>query len=440
MIVYPDAVFGSTVNGGGPPSVLALGAAGATVGTLTGFGTKYVGFDQIQVYQSAYWNVSGNTFAAGTTLINAGTVEGSPDAVRFAAGAGNLVVIQAGGTFSGVVDGGNTLGSATPSTLELAKGPSFNGKISGLGSEFVNFASIAVDSGADWGVYGSNSIAANATLSVYGYLGSYGTLAGNVTLGGTGELRNNSLIDGAVIGTGSGVALRNFGTLLSSGTAAVNFSNGGSVYNDGRISGAGYGVRIAGGYGVAHNEASIGGTTAGIAVLAGGSIYNAGSVTGANGVLLGLGGGTVTNYGQVTGTSSGVLLQAGGLVQNRGGTIHGTIGVRQTGPGAATVVNWGTIGGSAGNDSVLLHAGAANRVVVYQGDVFNGVVTAATRSAAPQSALWSWPPATRPACCPAWARNTSTSARSPSILAPTGRSAAATPSSAVQRYRSTAPR
>jgi hypothetical protein len=378
VVLYPDAVFGGTVSGGGSSSELQLGASGPTVGTLTGFGTQYTGFGEIQVNPSAYWNVAGNIFAAGTTLINAGTVEGSPDAARFAAGAGNRVVIAQGGTFSGIVDGGNTLGSATPSVLELTSrlsGGGFgSGTISGLGTQFINFASIAVDSGADWGVTGSNTIAANATLTVYGYLGNYGTLGGTVTLADSGELRNNSLVNGAVIGTGTGVVLKNFGTVLPTGTAAVSFSNGGSVYNDGGISGARYGVQISGGFGVVNNQARIGGTTAGIAILAGGSIYNAGTITGAAGVVLGPGGGTVVNYSQITGTGSGVLLQAGGTVLNRGGTISGLIGVQQTGPGAVTVANLGTISGSGGNDSVLLHAGAANRVVVYQGDVFNGVV------------------------------------------------------------------
>ena len=209
-----------------------------------------------------------------------------------------------------------------------------------------------------------------------GYLSNYGTLLGDVTLSSSGELRNNTLVAGAVIGTDAGVALRNFGTVLSSGPAAVSFSDGGSVYNSGGIAGAGYGVRMSGGYGAVDNHGSIGGTTAGIAFVAGGSLYNAGSVTGANGVMLGTGGGTLANYSRITGTGgtgSGILLQAGGYVRNGiGATISGSVGVQQTAAGPATVWNAGTISGTA--DSVLLHAGAANRVVLYQGAEFNGVV------------------------------------------------------------------
>jgi Hint domain len=177
----------------------------------------------------------------------------------------------------------------------------------------------------------------------------------------------------ARIGTGAGVVFKNFGTVLSAGSATVSFSSGGSVYNSGGISGGSYGVRVSGCAGTVNNQGSIGSSTAGIALLAGGSLYNGGTVTGANGVVLGSGGGTVANYGRITGTGSGVLLQAGGDVRNRvSGTISGVVGVLQTAAGAATVSNTGNISGTT--DSVLLHAGAANRVIIYQGAQFHGVV------------------------------------------------------------------
>lgn len=381
VIVYPDAVFGGTVNGNGPSSLLELGANDSKVGTLNGFATKYLGFSQILVEPSAIWNLASNTFAAGTTLTNAGTLVGSPDAVRFAAGAGNRLVIAAGGTFSGIVDGGNALGSATPSILELARGLGggvTGGTLSGLGSTIIDFASITLDSGAYWQTTGANTIAAAATFTVSGYFSNYGTVLGNVTLAAYGGLRNgeNHILDGAVIGAGTGVQLKNFGTVLSTGSPAVSFSNGGFVYNGLRISGGSYGVRISGGAGTVNNRNSITGTTVAVAILAGGSLYNAGTVTGANGIVFGAGGGTVANYGGIAGTGgtgSGVLLQAGGYVHNHaGGTISGVVGVQQTGPGAATVWNAGTISGTT--DSVLLRAGAANRVVIYQGAQFHGVV------------------------------------------------------------------
>jgi hypothetical protein len=67
---------------------------------------------------------------AGGTVENAGTIVAgttSPgtylDAVTFAAGAGNTMILDGGSTIRGTVDGGNTLGSTFASTLQLA-GPS----------------------------------------------------------------------------------------------------------------------------------------------------------------------------------------------------------------------------------------------------------------------------------------------------------------------------
>jgi Hint domain len=385
VMVAPGAVFGGVVIANDPSSVLEL-SSGASVGTLGGIGTQYLGFTQIAVDTGSTWNFGGNTIAAGTTLTDTGSITGSPDALEFAAGAGNRLILEAGASFSGIVNGGNTLGSADGSTLELAKSYHF-GTVSGVGTQIINFASVIVDSQANWGLYGNNSIAPAATLTVFGDLSNYSSLTGNVTLAAGGELQNSSLhlIKGSVIGIASGVSLKNLGSIKTSGSVGVSFSAGGTVDNNvipAYISGASYGILMSGSAATVGNVGQIAGGTAGVALLAGGQVdngyasYPTGRITGASAVILGSGGGTVANYSQLTGNSStgnGVLLQAGGYIHNgTNGTIKGFVGILQQGAGAATVWNSSTIHGTS--DAILLHAGAANRVIDNPGAIFQGVV------------------------------------------------------------------
>ena len=127
------------------------------------------------------------------TVVNAGTISGGTrsgvdgDAVQFAAGHANRLIIDPGAVFNGVVDGGNTIGSTVFSTLELAAG---TGTISGLGSHYIDFARTTIDAGASWHLTGSNNtLAAGSTLTNSGTL----TLD-NATLTGGATLVNNSRI------------------------------------------------------------------------------------------------------------------------------------------------------------------------------------------------------------------------------------------------------
>jgi fibronectin-binding autotransporter adhesin len=89
-----------------------------------------------------------------TTVVNQGTVFGTQhafDAVN--PGFADRIIDLPGGVFSGVVDGGNTIGSAIYSTLELASGAS-TGTIVNIGT-FTDFGRIALDAGATWSVGGS---------------------------------------------------------------------------------------------------------------------------------------------------------------------------------------------------------------------------------------------------------------------------------------------
>jgi hypothetical protein len=89
-----------------------------------------------------------------TTVVNQGTVFGQDyafDAVR--SGYADRIIDMPGAVFSGIVKGGDTLGAAVYSTLELASGSSA-GTIADIGT-FVDFGQIALDAGATWSVGGS---------------------------------------------------------------------------------------------------------------------------------------------------------------------------------------------------------------------------------------------------------------------------------------------
>ena len=95
---------------------------------------------------------------AGTVIDTGGTITGGTlaglYAVAFQAGAANRLALSPGVVINGRVTGGNSIGAAAVSTLELATGASA-GTLTGLGSQVVNFGSIAFDAGADWSIAGS---------------------------------------------------------------------------------------------------------------------------------------------------------------------------------------------------------------------------------------------------------------------------------------------
>lgn len=92
----------------------------------------------------------GVDLTAGGTLTNAGTITGSDGpAVAFGGTGSNLLVLEPGFAFSGVVSGG----TSASNTLELASTTSI-GTVTGLGAQFLHFGSIVFDPGAEWSISG----------------------------------------------------------------------------------------------------------------------------------------------------------------------------------------------------------------------------------------------------------------------------------------------
>ena len=107
----------------------------------------------------------------GGTVANAGGIWGGNDAILFDAGYSNRLIVYPGATFTGTVDGGNTIGATSVSTLELSAGGT--GTMTGLGTQFTNFAQGTIDSGTKWTMSGTNSLAAGETLTNSGTLTDY---------------------------------------------------------------------------------------------------------------------------------------------------------------------------------------------------------------------------------------------------------------------------
>ncbi len=188
------------------------------------------------------------------TITDAGIINGPTEAVKFVAGFANRVIIDPGAVFVGTVDGGNTIGATAASMLEFASGAT-QGLMSGLGTQFIDFARITVDAGALWTLDGANTLAAGTTLTNAGVL----TILDG-SLADAGRVINNGLIEddpstmtlGTLTGIGQ-VLIGDGSTLTVSGTVAVGetigFAGTGLLQIapatfDGQIDGLGAGGRI----------------------------------------------------------------------------------------------------------------------------------------------------------------------------------------------------
>ena len=178
-------------------------------GTISGVNGIYGG-SEISVVNAgsiAGQNI-GAYLAGGGTVTNlaGGSISGLTEAVKFAAGHTNRLIIQPGATFGGFVDGGNALGGGSVSTLELASA-SGAGTISGLGSQYLDFAQITIDAGAAWTLSGEQdgfSTLANAGSILNGLLlgigpftvsnQSTGTISGGIEAFGSATVTNAGYI------------------------------------------------------------------------------------------------------------------------------------------------------------------------------------------------------------------------------------------------------
>ena len=317
--------------------------------------------------------VGGVYAAAGATVSNAGSIGSTGTnglALRFGAGSDNRLVLYPGAVFAGTVDGGNTLGATSLSTLELALGAP-PGMLTGLGVKYIDFGQIVIDPGTNWTIAGNVTLTAGQTLITQGRLTDPGVQlqGGSLTNAATGTIAGTGLaaVRGASTGTGTVV---NFG-VIEPADYGVYLPAGGLVTNaaGASIEGNHAGIDIEGAAGSVINGGVVLGLSANnyaIALTAGGSVVNAanGTITGGSaGAFIGGAAGTVANGGTILASlQAAVVLNAGGLVTNQsGGVMAGYCGFA-LGVGAynvaATVINAGSIA-SAERYGVYLNDGGS---------------------------------------------------------------------------------
>ena len=215
----PDGVaFGAALYGGGD----FINEAGGTV-SYDGFGV---------VVRGTYG-----------TIDNSGLIYGHIQAIYMGA-TNSLLIDHPGAVFQGAVVASGT----STSTIELAAGAHV-GTLTGVGSQFTGFGTIAVDSGATWYIA---PISSSETVKNAGTIGHGSTYGLELTAGGS----VTNLSGGTIVGIYAGVLLRNVaGTVDNSGViaadhySAVFLGAGGTVIN--RTGGTIYGHKGVSMYGAA---------------------------------------------------------------------------------------------------------------------------------------------------------------------------------------------
>jgi hypothetical protein len=345
--------YRSGVYIGGTGTVDNLGAITGTIGDGVGL------FSGGSVTNAVTGKISGNVFGvfgggSSLTVENAGTITGGTDSVYLDATDANRLIVDAGAVFNGDV----VAYAGAVNTIELTSSAAA-GTLSGLGSQFQNFQTVTIDSGARWMVGGTISGTIDGTDMG---AGASLTVAANSTIEGTKygvDLTNGGSVTNAagatITSTDSVYSLSDYvyvnGRALYSdkGGAAVTIDNAGNVL--GGIQGV-----FLGNGGAVINEAtgSIGASVEffradGIDLFNGGSVTNAagGTITGYLAIYSYRFGAsaTVDNSGSVNGRSAGVYLDAGGSVTNES---TGSIGAEGSGVGflnggSVTNENGGTI-------------------------------------------------------------------------------------------------
>ena len=260
--------------------------------------------------------------AAGT-VTNAGTVVGSGGtAVSMIAGFAHTLQVSRGASFSGLIDGGNTIGSSIASTLVLVSGAGA-GTLTSFQNTFLNFGTVSIASGAGWTPAGDTTLAAGARLIA----GSGATETGTFTNAGS--------ISGGLAMPSGGI-VKNLAGATIDGTVGVSISGGA------------------------------------------GTITNAGSITGSGGTAVAMAAGFTNAVSLAVGGGFTGVVHAGNTA---GGTISGQTGVAMTGK-AGTVASAGTIVG-VGGTAVSLAANFTNRVQVDSGAVFTGIVDGGNTAVSP---------------------------------------------------------
>ena len=326
---YPGAVVTGIVAGGTGVDTLAFGA-GVGLGTFSGIGNQFTGFEVLELDPHANWRAIG-----ADTLATSATIRLSGAAVLRVAG---TLVAPANLTMAGL----GTLVAATTGHIEVGTAGTAHG-----GQIVVDAAHTLISSGA----LSARVILNRGTITGASGYGVQLLGAGAVTNSGTA-----ALISGAQYGVyaPAGVAnVFNQGKIIGSAGAGVYFGPGGTVTNSGTpalISGGQWGVESTGPATVVNQGTITGAAAGGVQLFAGGLVTNTGTGARIAGGVYGVelaDPGSLLNQGTIIATSTpsfGAYLPAGGAVTNSGTAT--LISAQQVGV---------VIGTSSGNRRQLRH-------------------------------------------------------------------------------------
>ncbi|HEX4504762.1 MAG TPA: Hint domain-containing protein [Alphaproteobacteria bacterium] len=304
---------------------------------------------------------------ASGTVENAGTIGGSTHAVYMGA-ATNRLIVDGGAVFNGDV----AANPAGANTIELTSGAA-TGTLSGLGSTYLGFQTVTIDSGASWTVGGGLAAIEGTTIEGFtnrdvlditdrtfsaGDTVTFDSGADLLTINdGAGSLIGTIQLDGSPVGHGTfnltadsngKLEVQETASQIDSAVAAGvvltpnAYTDPMTVTATGTISSVnGIAVSAPDSWTVVNHGTILGGAQ-GIFFYNGGAIDNDGTIQG-------------TGHGYYAGY--GIVLFAGGTITNEtGGTIGGSgAGVEIFGS-SGTLVNDGVIAGGSYNAGVVLGA------------------------------------------------------------------------------------
>jgi hypothetical protein len=364
------------------------------------------------------------------TVTNWGAIDGTDGVSVQLMSAADRLVVEAGSTWVGGVQGG-------AGVLELAGG---TGTISGLGASgtlsgaeamtFNGFGSYQLDSTGAWTLAGTDVLAADQTLSIAGSLAIAGslTIAGTVTSAGTiaglaGSkliFKNADFVGGTLLSAtqisvegagnildGRTTSLTNQASLFLANSAALTID--GTVVNDGLIAlnvktlatklivGA-TGATLSGGGAITLGATALGEVTGATAsatltnadnTISGGGLIGAGKLvlinqasglieqTGSVALAINTGARTITNAGTIETVGSGGATIAGAVANSGVLKVYKgdmTVSGAVTGTGSA-VINAGTLDFTAGFSQNVTFSGSTGELELADSRTYKGSIS-----------------------------------------------------------------
>ncbi|MBV9825088.1 MAG: hypothetical protein JO001_05380, partial [Alphaproteobacteria bacterium] len=343
-------IVGIVTGGGG---VLDLDSAGG-IGTLTGYGSQYVNFSELNVVSGANWVLSSNnTFSGGLQISDLGTLSIMESLVN----SGTFSATSVGTlSIAGILVNSGTLSDTGAYSLTLTSGAVFENY--GTASIFVsNVGSSIVGSGGPTTVVNGGYLQTGNTYGIF--LSAGGVINNTGTINAGGVSKSIGSVNGPTSVYNSGVIV---------GTAVLN--DGGTVTN------------ASGGYITALN------------ILAGGNstIVNAGTIRyDTNLAYESAANFLISNTGRLTGLSFGRSLYVTSPTYGNGVLINGTAGGGSSayilgggygGIGVSvthslfTFVNYGTVVAAYGRPRAVSFYNSDALLVLEGDDKFIGDVVA----------------------------------------------------------------